>query len=178
MVDKRTMHEPSIRIPLIVRYPPVFKQPRVLKQMVLTVDIAPTILDLCGQPPLPKIHGRSFKNIARTGQGEWRSAFYYSYDYEKQFPYTPNVRGIRTADWKYIHYPPGDGGPERHLAELYHLAVDPEERHNLIADPSQASRLRQLKKQLEHLMQRTGALPDKMPLDEGVKAELPDPNIR
>jgi len=178
MVDKRTMHEPSIRIPLLVRYPPEFKRPRVVEQMVLTVDVAPTILDLCGLPPLPNIHGRSLKNIARTGRGEWRSSFFYAYNYEKQFPYTPNVRGVRTAEWKYIHYPHGDGSPDRHMAELYHLRVDPEERHNLINDPAQAGRVRELRRELERLMRVASALPDRMPLDEGVKSELPDAKIR
>ena len=50
----------------------------------------------------------------------WRQSFLYFYNYEKEFPYTPNVRGIRTADWKYIHYPHGDGSPDRYQAELYH----------------------------------------------------------
>lgn len=178
MVDKRTMHEPSIRIPLIVRYPPVFERPRVVEQLVLTVDVAPTILDLCGLPPLPKAHGRSFKRLARTGGGPWRESFFYAYNYEKQFPYTPNVRGVRTTEWKYIHYPPGDGGPERHLAELYDVRRDPEERHNLIQDPAYAGRARELRKELERLMRLAGALPDQMPVDEGVKSELPAANIR
>jgi N-acetylglucosamine-6-sulfatase len=178
MVDKRTMHEASIRIPLIVRYPPLFSRPRVLEQLVLTVDVAPTILDLCGLPPLPNIHGRSFKSLARTGGGPWRSSFFYAYNYEKQFPYTPNVRGVRTTEWKYIHYPHGDGSPDRHLAELYHLRRDPEERHNLINDPAYAARVRELRRELERLMRLAGALPDRMPMDEGVKTELPEASIR
>ena len=42
------------------------------------------------------------------------------------------MRGIRTAEWKYIHYPHGDGKPDRHLAELYDLKNDPGELKNLI----------------------------------------------
>jgi N-acetylglucosamine-6-sulfatase len=45
MVDKRTMHEPSIRIPMVIRYPPLngkaFAQGKVIEEQVLTVDIAP-----------------------------------------------------------------------------------------------------------------------------------------
>src|SRR6266853_329165 len=52
MVDKRTMHEPSIRIPLIVRFPPLTREPRVIGQQVLTLDIAPSILELCGAAPI------------------------------------------------------------------------------------------------------------------------------
>lgn len=178
MVDKRTMHEPSIRIPLIVRYPPAFKTPRVVDQLVLTEDIAPTVLDLCGQPPLKKIHGQSFKRLAQGRASGWRKSFYYEYNYEKQFPYTPNVRGVRTEDWKYIHYPAGDGGPDRHRAELYHLAKDPEERRNLIDDPAYFVKRAELQKELDRLLRAAGGLPDKMPVDEGVKKELPDQKIR
>ncbi len=49
------------------------------------------------------------------------TSFLYEYNYEKQFPYTPNVRGVRTDDWKYIRYPHGDGSPDRFTAELYDL---------------------------------------------------------
>jgi N-acetylglucosamine-6-sulfatase len=177
MVDKRTMHEPSIRIPLVMRYPPAFK-PRVVAGQVLTVDVAPSILDVCGAEPLPNIHGKSWKRLAQGDATGWRTAWHYAYDYEKQFPYTPNVRGVRTADWKYIHYPHGDGRTDRHKAELYHVAADPEERHNLIDDPQHAGKVRELQAELARLLRETGAWPDKMPLDEGIKKELPAQSIR
>ena len=90
------------------------------------------------------------------------------------------MRGVRTDEWKYIHYPHGDGGADRHLAELYHLTSDPEELHNLINDPGCAKRVQQLERELVRLMKSTGLTPqtDKMPLDEGVKSELPDQKIR
>src|SRR4029453_13932738 len=43
MVDKRTMHEPSIRIPMAVRYPGLAKGGRVVEEQVLTIDIVPTL---------------------------------------------------------------------------------------------------------------------------------------
>jgi arylsulfatase A-like enzyme len=180
MVDKRTMHEPSIRIPLIVRYPgltPVDK-PVVVDKQVLTLDIAPTILDLCGAPALKNIHGQSFKPLVQGDTSNWRKAWFYEYNYEKQFPYTPNVRGIRTDKWKYIHYPAGDGSPDKHLAELYHLAADPGEDRNLIKDPRYAGKVQELQAELAQLLQKTGAHPDKMPVDEGIKTELPEKSIR
>ena len=182
MVDKRTMHEPSIRTPLVVRYPGLTatSSPKVIGEMVLTLDFAPTILDICGADPLPKIHGRSWKKLAQ-GQAEdtpWRSAWYYEYNYEKQFPYTPNVRGIRTQDWKYIRYPSGDARPDPHLGELYHISADPTERKNLIKDPSQKQRIAELSSQLNNLIREAGADPDIMPVDEGIKSGLPDQKIR
>src|SRR5262249_22016115 len=150
MVDKRTMHEPSIRIPLIVRYPQLLPidKPRVIDRMVLHVDLAPSLLELCGAPPSKAVQGRSWAKLVRGNSEGWRTAWLYEYDYERQFPYTPNVRGVRTDDWKYIRYPHGDGGPDRHMAELYHLAVDPEEKHNLAQDPRYAGKIAELQAEL------------------------------
>jgi N-acetylglucosamine-6-sulfatase len=182
MVDKRTMHEPSIRIPLLVRYPHLVApdSPRAVAEQVLTVDVAPSLLELAQAPALPRIHGRSFVKLVRKGDPAWRRSWFYHYNYEKQFPYTPNVRGVCTDRWKYIRYPHGDGGPDRHLAELYDLNSDPEERQNLIAEPQHAAIVKELRAELTRLMAATGltAENDRMPLDEGIKKELPDQKIR
>lgn len=180
MVDKRTMHEPSIRIPLVVRSPlltPPDKPLRVSK-LVLTVDMAPSLLELCQVPAPDRLHGRSWKTLVKSGDPEWRTSFLYHYNYEKQFPYTPNVRGIRTERWKYAHYPHGDGKADRHLAELYDLQNDPDELHNRIADPQAAGTLKELRAELDRLMSEVGIKQDKMPIDEGIKQQLPDQKIR
>jgi N-acetylglucosamine-6-sulfatase len=180
MVDKRTMHEPSIRVPLIVRYPGLTptNRPKSIDQMVLHVDLAPSLLELCGAPPLKNIHGESWCDLVRGRFSKWRTSWFYEYNYEKQFPYTPNVRGVRTDDFKLIRYPHGDGKPDRHKAELYHLANDPEESRNLIDDPKFAAKVKDLDAELLRLMKATGIEKDTMPLDEGIKKELPDLNIR
>ena len=182
MVDKRTMHEPSIRIVQVVRYPGPHsaEQPKVVEQQVLTVDMAPSLLELCGAPPLENIHGKSWVRLVQAGGPSWRKSWFYHYNYEKQFPYTPNVRGVRTESWKYIHSPHGDGGPDRHKAELYNIEFDPEERHNLIDNPKYASVVREMQAELSKVMREVGLTPenDRMPLDEGIKQELPDQKIR
>ena len=180
MVDKRTMHEASIRIPLIVRYPQLTPphRPKRIAQQVLTVDLAPTILELCGAEPLAQNHGRSFRRLVVAGDPEWRKAWFYHYNYEQQFPYTPNVRGVRTDRWKLIRYPHGDGGPDRHQGELYDLASDPEELHNLIAEPGHDELISSLRSQLDQLMRQTGIDRDEMPVDEGIRQQLPDKSIR
>jgi N-acetylglucosamine-6-sulfatase len=179
MVDKRTAHEASLRIPLLVRYPGLAKR-KVVEQQVLTVDIAPSLLELCGAKALETIHGKSWVRLAREGDPAWRKSWFYEYNYEKQFPYTPNVRAVRTNEWKYIRYPHGDGNPDRHKAELYDLKNDPEELRNLIADPSFSPLISELRGELARLMQESGIShsTDQMPLDKGVQKELPDPKIR
>ena len=179
MVDKRTMHEPSIRIPIIARGPGL-PAGKVVERQVLTEDIAPSVLDTCGAPPIPKPHGRSWKALCNQGDPDWRTAWLYEYNYEKQFPYTPNIRGIRTDRFKFVHYPHGDGSADRHLPEMYDLATDPDERTNLAVDPAHAATRADLERQLAALLTSFGLTPenDAMPLDEGIKPTLPDQKIR
>jgi N-acetylglucosamine-6-sulfatase len=118
--------------------------------------------------------------LVQNGDRSWRKSWLYAYNYEKQFPYTPNVRAVRTESWKYSHSPPGDGGPDRHLPELYNIEFDPEERSNLAAHPKYAGVLKQMQRELVKAMRQVGLTPerDAMPLDEGIKQELPDQKIR
>ncbi|HPC60853.1 MAG TPA: sulfatase [Verrucomicrobiota bacterium] len=172
-VDKRTMYEESIRVPLLVRYPPLIPKPVVIESLVLNLDLAPSILDICGARQLKGIDGRSWKPLLQGKTRGWRKSFLYFYDYEREFPYTPNVRGVRTADWKYIRYPHGDGSPDRYTAELYHLATDPLEMRNLVDEPAAQAKLAELRKELERLQRRHGAWPDRMPVDGGTINILP-----
>jgi N-acetylglucosamine-6-sulfatase len=180
MVDKRTMHEPSIRVPMLVRYPGLTpkNRPKVVEQMVLHIDMAPSILDICGAEPMKNIHGKSWKKLVQGDATGWRTSWFYEYNYEKQFPYTPNIRGVRTDEWAYMHYPHGDGKPDRHKAELYHLPSDPDQVHNLIDNPKHAAKLAELRQELPRLMRAVGLVNDRMPLDEGIKQTLPDLKIR
>ena len=180
MVDKRTMHEPSIRIPMAVRYPRLTKAPKVVAEQVLTIDMAPSLLELAHAPAIANADGRSWVRLVAGGDSAWRKSWFYYYNYEKEFPYTPNVRGVRTETWKYMHYPHGDGGADRHVAELYDLQKDPGERVNLIADSRAASSLAGMKAELARLMAAAGVPPgsDSMPIDAGIKKELPDQKIR
>lgn len=180
MVDKRTMHEPSIRVITLVRYPGLTptNQPKTVDGMILHADLAPSILDLCGGPKMANVHGRSWTTLVRQGDPEWRKAWVYEYNYEKQFPYTPNIRGVRTSEWSFMRYPHGDGTPDRHKAELYHLPTDPDQVRNLVDDAKHGGALREMRALLERTSRELGMVPDVMPLDEGIKQTLPDLKIR
>ncbi|MEM9645536.1 MAG: sulfatase [Planctomycetota bacterium] len=182
MVDKRTAHEASMRVPMLIRYPKWTQKTGPIKiwQQVLTTDVAPTILDAANADPLKNIHGRSIQPIVSKNPPPWRTEWLYHYNYEKQFPYTPNVRSVRGDRFKYTRYPHGDGSKDRHMAELYDLKADPEERKNLISNPEFADTVTDMQSRLETALQAVGIDPrdDPMPLDEGIGTELPDASIR
>jgi len=46
--ERRLAYEESIRVPLLIRYPPTAKAGRTPAEMALTIDLAPTLLDLAG----------------------------------------------------------------------------------------------------------------------------------
>ena len=179
MIDKRTAHEASLRVPLLVRYPKLGAG-KVVSQQALTVDVAPSLLEICGAPPLENIQGKSWVKLVKEGDPSWRTSWMYEYNYERQFPFTPNVRAIRRDDWKYIHYPHGDGSPDKHMAELYDLKNDPQERHNLIGDVARRPLIEVLKAELLVRMKESGLAPeaDVMPVDQGIGKALPDAKIR
>jgi N-acetylglucosamine-6-sulfatase len=171
-VDKRTMYEESIRVPLLVRFPPLIPQPVVIGGSVLNLDLAPSILDICGAKPLEKIDGRSWKRLLAGDDADWDRPWLYEYNYESEFPYTPNVRGVRSGNWKFVRYPHGEGD-DRHKAELYDLQRDPLENRNLASDPKHADTLVRIQVELNKLLKNYPRSLEDLPLDEGIKQTLP-----
>jgi N-acetylglucosamine-6-sulfatase len=143
------------------------------------MDLAPSLVEIAGGAEFPAVPGRSFVPLLKGGHpAGWRRSFLYEYNFEQEFPYTPNVRAVRTDDWKYIHYPNGAGHPDTEKAELYHLAADPIEAKNLIDDPASQAKLAELRAELERLLKESGASPDAMPENPQLRFEMPDKSIR
>ena len=101
---------------------------------------------------MQNVHGRSWLPLFRGDTAGWRQSFHYEYFYEKEYPWTPHIQGVRTEDWKYIRYPDVE-----ETDELYHIAADPMETRNLVNDPSHQQKLNELKAELERLRSATGA---------------------
>ena len=62
---KGSAYESGIRIPMIVNHPKTFSEGKVEKQMVSTIDIVPTLLDLCGIEPAQPLRGKKLHAIDR-----------------------------------------------------------------------------------------------------------------
>ncbi|VTR98827.1 sulfatase family protein [Tuwongella immobilis] len=148
--DKRFMHEPSIRVPLLMRYPAKIKAGSLIDPMVLNVDIAPTLLDLAGLPVPESMQGRSVVPLFAGTPADWRKDWLYEYF---EYPAEHNVRkhrGVRTDTHKLIHY---YESPEEW--ELYDLSKDPDELHNLYRKPGMEALTTQLKQRIVDLRKQT-----------------------
>ena len=147
---KRWAYDPVLRVPLLVRYPPIITEGSISEQMVLNIDVAPTLLELVGVDPIIPIHGRSFVPLLHDPNAPWRQAFLAEYFLEKVSPRERPWKAIRTEKWKYIDYTE-EGIP----SELYDLQIDPREEQNLINQPEQQTNVDALKKQLDDLLKET-----------------------
>lgn len=135
--DKRALYEEGLRIPFIVRYPRLFPKGKLIDEMALNIDLAPTFLDLAGLPSHPGIQGASLKALALGEKpADWRTSFL-SY-YRKELGDTPTCHAVRTETAKLIVYP---DRPE--WTEVYDLTNDPYELNNLPADGPLAAKLRE-----------------------------------
>jgi hypothetical protein len=64
------------------------------------------------------------------------------------------------------------------MEELYNMARDPAEGKNLARDPASVEKLAEMRIALAELLASSGASPDVMPIDQGIKIELPEESIR
>ncbi|MBN1809711.1 MAG: choline-sulfatase [Planctomycetes bacterium] len=134
---KRTYHECSSRVPLIVSRPGT--PPRRAAEVVSHVDLFPTVLDLAGvDPPASGIDGDSFAAALDGPVPTWKNTAVL--DYCGEGPVRP-MRMLRSGPFKYVHV---DGMPPL----LYNIAEDPLELHNLAADPACADTALSLKAKL------------------------------
>ena len=152
LIDKRCMYEESIRVPLIAHCPDIIQGGRKIDQVALNNDIAPTILDAAGASIPNTIQGKSFLPILQSEKVPWREGMLYEYFWERAFPQTPTVFGVRTERYKYMNY---HGIFD--LNELYDLEKDPKEMRNLIDDPAHYDIRQDLHKMLLSLLKEHDA---------------------
>ena len=134
-------HDLSLRVPLIVCDPrlPLERQGTTCEDVVLSIDIAPTMLDYADTTAPQCMQGQSIRRLVAGQQVSWRDTFFY----EHLFPHDriPRSEAVRTANWKYIRYL--DSQPL--YEELYDLQRDPAEADNLAKNEEHSERLRHLR---------------------------------
>ncbi|CAB1058473.1 hypothetical protein D1BOALGB6SA_3229 [Olavius sp. associated proteobacterium Delta 1] len=149
--DKRLAYEESIRIPFIVRYPALIDEPgRRASQMILNIDLAPTLLDIVGIGIPSNMQGASLKPILASPGAPGRKSWLYEHFPVFPIP-VPGITAVRTQRYKYVEYQ-NDVRPK----ELYDLKSDPKEMRNIISTPDGMRLAEELKKELQQLQNKTG----------------------
>ncbi len=139
---KWLMHEESIRVPAIAYDPrlPKRKHGRVCEEMVLNIDMGPTMVDMAGIPVPTCMQGRSIAPLLRNTKASWRDEWFYEHLYDHKGRIEPSV-GVRGKRWKYTRY----FRQEPVYETLYDLKGDPQELHDLARDPAHQKILEELR---------------------------------
>ena len=152
--ERRLAYEEGIRIPMLMRYPALVPSGSTFDDMTLSIDLAPTLVEMAGLTSGKQLQGRSLVPIINKSAKDWRKSFLIEYYSDKVFPRIVNMgyKAVRTERYKYIHYTDLDG-----MDELYDLQSDPYELKNSINDPGMATTLKEMKVELNNLLEQTGA---------------------
>jgi N-acetylglucosamine-6-sulfatase len=152
--ERRLAYEETIRIPLLIRYPSRVKAGSTAGQLVLSIDLAPTLMELAGLTPLEAMQGRSLAPVFNESSLEWRRSFLIEYYSDTVFPRILNMgySAVRTDRYKYIAYRELQG-----MNELYDLDTDPYEEHNLVGEVGTSSLQQEMEKELKRLLTETAA---------------------
>ncbi|MCL9656196.1 alkaline phosphatase family protein [Pseudomonas protegens] len=143
--EKEFLLEPAVGVPLIVRDPRAAADSRrgsVDERLVETIDALPTFLEALGLPGAEhRLEGRSLIPLLHGAEPNWRRYAISEYDYAFQAPARERLGQpidrcrmtmVRSERWKYLAY---DG----FRPQLFDLHNDPQELHDLGADPAYAA---------------------------------------
>jgi arylsulfatase A-like enzyme len=151
LYDKRLMYEPSIRVPMMISCPGRVKPGTKSDEMVLNLDLAPTLLEIAGLSVPGEMQGKSMMPLAEGKPNvSWRKDWLYEYYEYPGFENVRPCRGVRTDRYKLIHF-----FIEPQEWELYDLQSDPAEMDNLYGTPGNEELTAHLKERLAALRVET-----------------------
>ena len=193
---KCNLTDHGIGVMLIMCGPGGFEGGKVCDALVSQIDVFPTVCELAGIERPPWLQGRSIMPLIRGEAEEVNEAVFSEVTYHAA--YEP-LRCVRTKRWKYVrrydargrpNLPNCDDSPSKDLwlahdwrkrplarEELYDLAFDPNEAHNLAGSRAVAGVLKEMRGRLERWMRATDdpilkGLP--VPAPPGAVANDPD----
>lgn len=140
------LYDTTLRIPLILRGPGI--APRRIDALTRSIDVAPTLLDLLGRPPLPDAEGVSLRPLLDGARQELGLLGYGESAELLSLFGDPMLRYLREGRWKYIH----KVGPE-----LYDVIADPAERNDLAS--REPKRVAALESRLRALLEASSGAP-------------------
>jgi len=150
---KWLIYEESVRVPFIVYDPRVAKERRgqVVEEMVLNLDLAPTLLSLAGVAAPEGYEGRSLSPLLSGQATEWRTDFLYEHRFDH--PRIPQSEGVREGRFVYARY----YEEEPVYEQLFDLEADPQQLINLATprhQTSYGSELERLRARCDELLAR------------------------
>lgn len=173
---KRTSYEGGVRVPLIIKWADRWQSVR--NELVSTLDLMPTLLEVTGAKPVANLAGRSLIPLLDDKAKKWRTHLFTEFHTHSGHNYYPQ-RTVRNDRYKLIQnlmpnevnpgyeftinrFFPGlqeaiDASPVREAYELmrkppafelYDLKNDPYEFQNLATDPKRSKTLNDLRSRL------------------------------
>ncbi len=144
---KQAAFEEDIRLPMVVRYDAwtAARAGTSVQQLVLNIDLAPTIAEAAGVPIPATVDGRSLRPLLDGSGGGWRTSVLAEHlQGSGDSDPVPTYCAIRTDRYKYVAY-------ATHEEELYDLRADPYELSSRHADTTLAATKAQLRRDLQAL---------------------------
>jgi arylsulfatase A-like enzyme len=129
-----SLYEVGTRVPLIVYAPGMKGNGKPSARIVETLDLYPTLAELCGLPAPQGPQGNSLVPLLKNPDARWT---------HPAVTETPKGKTIRTERWRYTEWEGGTSG-----FELYDASSDPHELKNLAADPGHAKTVAAMKRLL------------------------------
>lgn len=153
---KQSMYEGGLRVPACIAWPAKIKQGTVSKEVNLSMDIYPTVLEVAGIPVNHTIEGRSFLNtlLGRHAESVERPLYFTRREGGTRYG-GKAYHALRLGDWKLLQNSP-------YLPmELYNLKEDSQEQNNVVSqEPEVYKKLNDLL--MQHI-QKGGRVPWQKP---------------
>jgi N-acetylglucosamine-6-sulfatase len=157
-VERRLPYEESVRTPLLMRYPKLVEPGTRVGGLVVSIDLAPTVLDVAGVGIPKHVQGRSLKPLLSGETEAIHDAILMEYySHENPFPWTAKLdyRIVRKGRYKYFRWIRFEDE-----AELYDLEADPYELDNLVGRADMAPVVEELRKEMRRLVLESLGLGD------------------
>lgn len=131
---KGTVYQGGIRVPSLWRWPGKLKSGTRIDRIAAHIDVLPTLLELCGvKSDGPRLDGRSLAPLFDGNLIDWPDRTLFTQWHRGDEPELFRSCAARNQRYKLVNG-----------RELYDLAADPAERHDVAADrPEIAAKLRQ-----------------------------------
>jgi len=157
-IERRLPYEEAVKTPLLMRYPQLIKPGRKSDGLVVSIDLAPTILEVADVEIPNHIQGTSLTPLLKGQADEVHDSILIEfYSHENPFPWTASLdyRIVRKGKYKYIRWLRFED-----QAELYDLETDPYELNNLVNSPNMTSIIQEMKSEMRQLVLKSLGLLD------------------